>query len=150
MTDGLLYTGSKNWEQQSRNDNSILCKAVWLIYRDKEQSQKKRNFIEWKKTTTFLAVVLTIAAMKERQSSLQEKVNPSILNDDISWITDPSIFTSIALELLDQLNGTIWVFSRLKTTSQFLPQYTVSHRSDSSSEIICLIITLRVENSIIS
>ena len=44
------------------------------------------------------------------------------------------IFTSIEPLLLDQWNKTSWVFPALKWTSHFLPQFTVSHRSNSSSE----------------
>ena len=64
----------------------------------------------------------------------EEKVNPSILKDDFSSRTNPSIFTSIAPVLLDRSNETSWVFPALKSTSHFLPQSTVSRRSDSSSE----------------
>ena len=63
------------------------------------------------------------------------EVNPSILKNDISSRTDPSIFTSLAPVLLDQSNETSWVFPALKSTSHFLPQSKVSCRSDSSSEI---------------
>ena len=38
--------------------------------------------------------------------NLEEKVNPSILKDNFSSKTDPSIFTLIAPVLLDQLNVT--------------------------------------------
>ena len=44
----------------------------------------------------------------------------------------PSIFTSLAQVLLDQSNETSWVFLVLKSTSHFLPQSTVSGRSESS------------------
>ena len=47
---------------------------------------------------------------------------------------DPSLFTSIAPELLDCSNETGWVFWELKLTGWFLPQSMVSCRSDSSSE----------------
>ena len=59
---------------------------------------------------------------------------PYILKDDFSSRTNPSIFTSIEPLLLDQSNETSWVFPALKSTSHFLPQSTVSCRSDSSSE----------------
>ena len=48
--------------------------------------------------------------------------------------TTAFIFTSIELLLLDQSNKTSWVFPALKWTSHFLPQFTVSRRSNSSSE----------------
>ena len=48
--------------------------------------------------------------------------------------TDSSIFASIAPALLDWSNETSWVFPALKSTSHFLRQSTVSHRSDASSE----------------
>ena len=40
------------------------------------------------------------------QSSLEEKVKPSILKDEFSSRTEPSIFTSIALVFLDRSNET--------------------------------------------
>ena len=39
----------------------------------------ERNFIEWIKAPIFLEAVLAIETMQEPQSSLEEKVNPSIL-----------------------------------------------------------------------
>ena len=52
---------------------------------------------------------------------LEEKVNLSILKDDFSSTTEPSIFTSIEPLLLDRPNETSWVFPALKSTSHFLP-----------------------------
>ena len=49
----------------------------------------------------FLEAVLAIKVMQEPQSNLEEKFNPSILKDDISSRTDPSIIKSIAPVLLD-------------------------------------------------
>ena len=66
------------------------------------------------------------------QSILDKKVNSSIFKDDFS--SGPFLFTSIAPELLDQSKETSCVFPALTSTSHFLPQTTVSHRSDSSSE----------------
>ena len=49
--------------------------------------------------------------------------------------TDLFIFnSSLAPVLLDWSNKTSRVFPALKSTSHFLPQSTVSHRSDSSSD----------------
>ena len=48
--------------------------------------------------------------------------------------TDPSILTTIAPALLDWSNKISWVFPTMRSTSHFLPQSTVSRRSDSSSE----------------
>ena len=59
---------------------------------------------------------------------------PNILKDDFSSTTEPSIFTSIAPELLDQSNKTKWVFISLKSTSHFLPKPPMSHRSVSCSK----------------
>ena len=85
----------------------------------------ERNFIEQLKAPIFLEAVLAIGIMQ---------VNLSILKDDFCSRTDPSIFTSIEPLLLDWSNKTSWVFPALKSTSHFLPQSTVSCRSDSSSE----------------
>ena len=69
----------------------------------------------------------------EPQSNLEEKVNASILKDYFSSRKDSSIFTSKA-SVLAQSNKTSWVLPTLKWKSHFLPQSTVPHRSDSSSE----------------
>ena len=94
----------------------------------------ERTFIEQIKATILLEAVLAIEIMQETLSSLEEKVTPSILKYDFSSKTNPFIFTSIASVLLDRSNETCWVFPALKLTSYFLPQSTVSHRSESSSE----------------
>ena len=59
----------------------------------------------------------------------QEKVNPSILKNDFSSRTDPSIFTSIAPMLFD------WLY-KTKFTEIYkpLPALVQNLRSDSSSE----------------
>ena len=59
----------------------------------------------------------------------------SILKDNFSSRTDPSIFTAIAPELLDQSNKTSQVFWGLQSTSNSLSKSTVSWSSDSSSEV---------------
>ena len=65
-------------------------------------TSEERNFIEYFKALIFLEANLTIEIMYEPQSNLEEKVNPSILKDDLSSSKDPSIFTSMAPMLLDQ------------------------------------------------
>ena len=82
--------------------------------------------------------------MQEPQSNLEEKASPSILKDDYSSRLDPSIFTSVAPALLDQSNETSWVFPAMNSTSHYLPQSTLSFRSDSSSEAILVVATARV------
>ena len=62
-------------------------------------------------------------------------VNLSILKDDFSSRADSSIFTSIEPFLLDWSNENSRVFPVLKSTSHFLPQSTVSCKSDLSSKI---------------
>ena len=59
----------------------------------------------------------------------QEKVNPSILKNDFSSRTDPSIFTSVAPVLFD------WLY-KTKFTEIYkpFPALVQSLRSDSSSE----------------
>ena len=78
-----------------------------------------------------------------------EKVNLSIIKDNFSSRTDPSIFTSIATVLLD------WLISALKSTSHFLPKSTLSLRFKFRSQFYLLpqircLTTFRVESSIIS
>ena len=65
---------------------------------------------------------------------LEEKVNPSILNDDFSSKTDPSVFTSLSL-VIRLVKQNQLSFPALKSINHFLPQSTVSCRSDSSSEV---------------
>ena len=60
----------------------------------------ERNFIEQIKAPIFLEAVLAIEITKEPQFNLEEKVNPSILNDDFSSSADPCIFTSIETSLI--------------------------------------------------
>ena len=72
--------------------------------------------------------------MLEPQSNLEDKVNPSNLKDDFFSRTDPSIFKSIEPVLLDWSKETSRASAALQSTSHFLPQSTVSRRSDSSSE----------------
>ena len=60
----------------------------------------ERNFTEGIKAPILLQAVLAIEIIKEPQSNLEEKVNPSILKDDFSSRIDPCIFTSIAPVLL--------------------------------------------------
>ena len=75
------------------------CSALYEV----SPNQKKRyratsgetNFIERIKAPIFFEAVLAIDIIKVHQSNLEEKVSPSILKDDFSLKTDPSIFTSI-------------------------------------------------------
>ena len=66
----------------------------------------ERKFIEQIKAPIFLEAVLAIAIMKDAQSNLEEKVNPTILKDHFSSRTDPSIFTFAAPVFLDRSNKT--------------------------------------------
>ena len=122
-----LGAPAQTWKQYSVHG----CKVDLQRYR---ATSGETNFIELIKAPIFLEADLAIEIMQEPQSNLEEKVNSSILKDDFSSRTDPSIFTSIEPLLLDRSNETSWVFPALKSTSHFLPQSTVSCRSDSSSE----------------
>ena len=82
----------------------------------------------------FLGGSFSIGDNLRLQSSLELKVNPSILKNDFTSRTNPSIFTSIEPVLLYRSIETSWIFPALKSTNHFLPQSTVSRRSDSSSE----------------
>ena len=66
----------------------------------------ERNFVERIKAPIFSEAVLAKEIMHEPQFNLEKKVDSSILKDDFSSRTDPSILTSIAPELLDQSNKT--------------------------------------------
>ena len=61
---------------------------------------RERNFIEWIKTSLFLETVLAMESKVLAMESI------SILKDDFSSKTDPSISISIALDLLDWSNKT--------------------------------------------
>ena len=65
------------------------------------------------------------------QPNWEEKENPSILKDDFSS-KNSSVFTLLAVALLDWSNKTCWVSPPLKSASHFLPKHTVSRRSGSS------------------
>ena len=95
----------------------------------------EKNFIEQIKPLIFFQTVLAIEIMYEPQPNLEEKVNPSILKGDFSSRTDQSTFKLVAPVLLDQSNKTNSVFLASKLTNHFLPQSSVSCRSDSSSEV---------------
>ena len=62
--------------------------------------------------------VLAREIMKESQSNLEGKVNPSILNNHFSSRIHTPIFTSIEPLLLDRSKETSWVFAAMKSTSQ--------------------------------
>ena len=109
---------SSNKQHQSGRDNSIPCMVV--LYREIQSNIRTEKNIERIKSPNFLEAVLAIEIMYELQSNLEQKVNPSILKDDFSSTTDPSIFTSIAPVLLDRPNKTSWVFPALKSTNHFL------------------------------
>lgn len=100
---------SNNWVYQSRHCNRIPCKVTQQTYREKEQPQNLLETILGKKT------------MSEPQSNLKETDNPSILKLILLQEKDQSTFTS--------------VFPVLKLTSHFLPQSSVSRRSDSNPEV---------------
>ena len=57
-------------------------------------TSEERNFRERIKAWIFLEEVLAIEIMKEPQSNLEGKDNASILKDNFSSKTVPSIFTS--------------------------------------------------------
>ena len=67
----------------------------------------------------------------------RREIQPQHLIDNFSSRTGTSIFNSTAPVLLVRSNETNTVFPALKSTSHFLSQSTVSHRSDSSSVASC-------------
>ena len=66
-------------------------------------TSRERNFTERIKVLIFLEAVLVI----EIAPKLEDKDNLSLLKDDFSSKTDPSITMSLARVLLDQSNETI-------------------------------------------
>ena len=98
------------------------------------QSNLRRKKLHRNQGSNFLGRSFGNRGNVRLQSSLEEKVNHSILKGEFSQRIDPSsIFTSIAPVLLDWSNKTSWVFPALKSASYCLPQPIMS-RSDSSSE----------------
>ena len=91
-----LKIPNSNSGHQPRRDNSFPYMGVWQIYRDTGQPQEKETsqFQFWDNVRTPI--------------QFRKKVNSIILND-FSSRTDPSIFTSIESLLLDRSNETIWV-----------------------------------------
>ena len=128
----------------------MLVSVVYLTYQSKNMTRifharSYDTFIEIKSNLTrnklqrinlgssFLEAVLVSDSIAniEPQSNWEEKENPSILKDDFSS-KNSSVFTSLAVALLDWSNKTCWVSPPLKSASHFLPKHTVSRRSDSS------------------
>ena len=77
-----------------------------------------------------METVLAVEIMLESHSSLVEKDNPSILEDDFSSRTDPSIYTSMAPVLLDWSSKNSWVFLAVKSTDHFVSQSTLIRKSE--------------------
>ena len=69
---------------------------TWKIWKETSKNESRLQF-SW----TDLAEI-----MQEPQFNLKGKVNPSILKDDFSSRTDPSILTSIAPVSLHRSNET--------------------------------------------
>ena len=81
------------------------CMAVWYIYRDTEQPQEK-ELHRTNQGSNFLGGRFSNKDNEEPQSNSEEKGNPSILKNDFSSRTDPSIFTSKAPVLSDRSDKT--------------------------------------------
>ena len=79
--------------------------AIWWIYSNAEQPQEKELY-RTNQSFNFIG-----GSFKNRDNvrapiEFRGECQPSILKDDFSSKTDPSIFTSIAPVLLDQSNET--------------------------------------------
>ena len=74
-----------------------------VIYRDKEQQG-----------SSFLVGSFGNRDNVTAPIQFRKRDSPSILKEDFSSRTDPSIFTSMAPELLNRSNGTVSVFPALK------------------------------------
>ena len=74
-----------------------------VIYRDKEQQGSSFLVGSFGNRDNVTALI-----------QFRKRDSPSILKEDFSSRTDPSIFTSIAPELLNRSNGTGSVFPALK------------------------------------
>ena len=122
-----LIIPRRNQGHQPRHDNSIPCMGIQQIYGDAKQPRRKKRI----KVPIFLEALLAVEIMQESQSNLEEKVNSSILKDDCTSSTDPSINSAIAIRLVkqNQLN-----FASIEIKKSLPAQSRVSCRSDSSSE----------------
>ena len=109
---------------------------TWTYHRFIEiQSNLRRNKLHrTNQGSNFLAGSFSNRDNVRAPIQFRRESQPQHLKRCFSPRTNPSIFTSIAPVFLDRSNETNRVFPALKSTSYFLPQSTVSPRSDSSSE----------------
>ena len=124
-----LTCPSSNQEHQPRHDHGIPCIAVCQIYRDTLQEVHRtsqgsnflgRNFSD--KDNVTVPIQFTI---ENEQTPLKR----------LSFFKSRPIHFHINSTCVIRLsNETSFVFPALNSTSHFLLQSTVSHRSDSSSE----------------
>ena len=89
---------------------------AWLYGRfiEIQSNLRRKKLHKTNQGSNFLKALLATEIMKQPQSSLEEKVNPSIVKDNFSSRTAPYIFTSIASVLLDQSDETDCVFFRIE------------------------------------
>ena len=109
--------------QMNINQTNTYRKDLSWLYFDDEPRVQERYQVKERQSciSVFVAYRKIPSSNKQHQSTPKEKkVNPSILKDDFSSTTDPSIFTSIAPVLLDRPNKTSWVFPALKSTNHSL------------------------------
>ena len=91
---------------------------------------RRKNFHRTNQESNFLGGSFSNRGNVRDQSILEGKEMPNILIDDFPSRTDPSIFTSIATELLVWSHKTTFFFPALKTIRHFLPQSAMSYRWD--------------------
>ena len=115
---------------------------VWLYggFMDIQSTFRRKKLHRTNQGSNFLGGTFSNRENVRAPSRFKTKVNPSNLKDKFSSKTDPFTFTSIAPVLLDVIRPvkqTSQLFPALKSTNHFLPQSTVSPRSDSISEANC-------------
>ena len=101
-----LLIPSRSQRNQSKCKNKYSINGLMIDLLSYRAASGEKNFKERIKTPNFWEAVLAVEIMSELQQNLEEKVNPSILKDNFSSRTDPSIFTSIEPVSLDQSNKT--------------------------------------------
>ena len=105
------------------------------LFIERKSNLRRKKLQRTNQDSNFLGGSLNNRDNVRAPTQFRRERQPKILKYDFSSSADPSIFTSIATELLDWSYKTSWVFRALKSTSHFLkPVTSMSRRSDSSSE----------------
>ena len=104
-----------------------------LVLKRYRETSGERNFIKQISTPNFLEAVLAIETMQGSQSNLEEKDNFKTFKGNFfrNRLIHFHINSTRVMRLVKENKLS---FPAMKSTSHFLPESTVSHRSNSSSQ----------------